>query len=601
MTMAMKLKVGDFYKCYGAWREVLAMGEPSPRFQDSEIMSVRLALPSKDLQQSILTTTYHQPATDDDIVKSNIVRTPDEMGAAVLDSFDGAIDTLGYSVFTGESLTSLFGKLNYGTINDYAEQVLKSEREYHHGSVKSWLSDNKVVQAEVPNYDTRLLVVNVYRPFKSELKDGNISLTRTAVDAKRDRQTSMKPGRAFRHMYPWLDDKSIARITEAWVEHSQPRELTLKVGKSASDFHRAYDHTRAEYRNPRTTYDRKSIASSCMQGVGRHYYDDGLETNVYASVGEAYASGDFAVAWLETTDGFIAGRVVYSDVAGLGRYNGPLYGACEQSLDELQTYLDSIDSGLGVDEWSGLKLAVVGDRSDPIVPYLDGGLAGDYYGDGFIKLSCTDGDLEFDNTDGTTSGGEVCNGCNDRLDENDAYYTDDGIMCEICFDDNYVHLECGTVIDRENAEYVHISRFRGFGQEWVCSDDAVYCEMIDQYWHVDDVVGSPNGDEWMPVHLAGEYPDTFPCLADDDDDADVDDDRVVDGIAVGSRVRLLNNGGFTGDGFVAGAEGRVTHIYSYKQSANVLKLADVSLDNVEGEHSFWIGREVEAITIEEAA
>ena len=125
--------------------------------------------------------------------------------------------------------------------------------------------------------------------------------------------------------------------------------------------------------------------------------------------------------------------------------------------------------------------------------------------------------------------------------------------------------------------------------------------MIDQYWHVDDVVGSPNGDEWMPVHLAGEYPDTFPCLADDDDDADVDDDRVVDGIAVGSRVRLLNNGGFTGDGFVAGAEGRVTHIYSYKQSANVLKLADVSLDNVEGEHSFWIGREVEAITIEEAA
>lgn len=519
MNTNLKLNVGDFVLSHAQWCEVLAMGDPQfEQGRCEDITAVRIAFACRDRLNSdasmvsIQTCTHYEGGS-----MEKLVRTREDMLLAVA-GCSSVYPCHPVTRFTCAGLLSArLVKLNYGSVQDYAAQSLHSERLYWDTSVKSWIFDTDVVRDIVNDRDFLKLILDVYRPFKSELKDGNITITRTAVDAKRDRQTSMKPGRAFRHMFPWLDDKALACITEAWVEHSAPRVLTLKTGKSALDFHRAYSHTRAEYRNPSTTRDRKSIASSCMQGINRNYYSDGEFMS--ASVGEAYASGDFSVAWLETEDGFIAGRVVYSDVDGTPHHHGPIYGACEQSLDELQSYLDGIDSGLDIEEWAGLRLAVVGDSDDPIVPYIDGYLRGSLSRcEKHILLSISGGDFEFDSTEGYITGGESCSDCGCSMAEDDTFFTDDGCMCETCFDSNYVVTEGGATLHTTDAIYVHTKTRWGSSEEWVREDEASYCEALDQYWHIDDVTYTEDGDDCIPTHLIGDFPELFPVDDDDEDE-----------------------------------------------------------------------------------
>ena len=506
MSDQMNVKVGDYYYKHGCWHEVLAMGVVQNETVSGNAC-VRIALPTYNNGCSIHTTTHFEGEE-----QAHKVMTKRDMDKSIENGYE-------YSspVYTASIFASFLGKPNYGTLEDFGNKVIQSEREFWNGNVKDWIAENEVIRECVNDYALRLFIANVYRPFTSTLTEGNISITRNAGDAERDRQTSMKPGRAFRHMFPFLDDKDLARITEAWLEHSAPRVLTLKVGNSASAFKRAYDHTRSAYRNPSTTHGRKSIASSCMQGVCRSYYDYSACESATASVGEAYASGDFTVAWCETPDGFIAGRVVYSDVDGVPHYNGPLYGACEQSLDMLQSHLDDIDSGLDVDEWDGLKFLVVGSYDDPIVPYIDGELSGTLTRcNKFITLSTGGGEFEFDSTEGYTTGGESCCECGDRTDEDSTFFTDDGPMCECCFDRNYIQTSDGETLHHEDACLVNSKTYYGFSSEYVANDDAAFCESVDEWWHIDDVTYTEDGDECVPTHMMDQFPDLFPAEVEDE-------------------------------------------------------------------------------------
>ena len=289
-----KLKVGDFVIAYGDWHEVLGIHTVS-----ADRGLIRIAIPSNDGGAFIVTRTFNNNSDNYAII------TGDSMVKTIASG-----EHFNCKVVTAACVTPNIGKLNYGNIHDYADAMLNADHNYSRTGLMSWICESTAVRKFVTHHAERYLAASIYRPYKSDLKDGNISLTRNATDAKRDRQTSMKPGRAFRHMFPSLSDKQIAEITESWIEESSPRELTLKTGKTALAFKRAYDHDRASYRNPVTTHARKSLATSCMQGVGRDYYDG--DEWVYASVGEAYASGDFTVAWLETSTGEIAGRVARS-------------------------------------------------------------------------------------------------------------------------------------------------------------------------------------------------------------------------------------------------------------------------------------------------
>lgn len=365
-------------------------------------------------------------------------------------------------------------------------------------------------------------VSNKFKLHKVSLGEGSsIVLYKDAKDLKRERTTTMKVGRALRHMFPDMDDKKLAKIAEGWIEQTAPRNLTLKVGKERANFRKAYKGIRASYRNPTTTHTRKSLSTSCMHTVEVEGY----------SPAEAFASGDFAIAWIETSEGHVAGRVVYSDQEGLDHYHAPLYGACEQSLDMLKAHLDSIESeeANGCD-WYGLRmLNLTSCLDNPIAPYLDVDLAGDIDSE-FITFS-RGGDATFESTDGYITGGHYCECCGDRVYEEESYWTEDGTMCQSCFHEGYVSLDCGESIRRDDAIEVRYS-YRSFTTNDVYYatefhhynfTDSVYCEVVDEYWHVDDVVETKDG-EYLPTHRIGDFPELF---NDDEEDNDNDKDQAT--------------------------------------------------------------------------
>jgi len=386
----------------------------------------------------------------------------------------------------------------YGTPEEVGQGYLHSERNYNRSAVRNFLVNGEVVDTVLTDHDLTMLVCNLHEPLKAE--GAAISLIRTGSDRKRGRRTTMKPGKAFRLMFPTLSDKDVATITEAWIELNSPRDLTLHVAKSREAFAEAYGADRAPYRNPVTTFTRKSIATSCMQHVFRTIHEGSTCTTV--SVGEAYASGDFAVAYLKDKDGLIAGRVVYSDVEGETRHAGPIYGACEQSLDMLQAHLDSLEVEYNVEAWAGLRFNLIGYDDDPVVPYVDGDIGGNPSRCGkYITLEKWGGLYCFDGTEGHVSPTVSCDECGAGLGEDEVTYTDWGPMCESCFDHSFVVLESGDVIDRDDAAEV-----RTLGWNGACTsimvhiDEAVYCETIDQYWYIDDVTIDDDGNA-MPTHL----------------------------------------------------------------------------------------------------
>jgi len=473
--------VGLFAKYAGFYGEIIAINEET---RGSRAARIAIAAEHRGEKYIHCTTLFtgrqeHRPLTRDEVTSMW-----DEITV----------------IFASDLESKVHSK--FGTLTEVAEALLACEVT-HNGStmVTRFISENVSPSNHITAHEA-----SIYAPMKED--NGLISLVRSTKDAKRYRRTTMKPGRAFRHMLSNLSDAELASLTEQWVEMTSPRDLFLHVGKDAKSFKRAYDDERAAYRNPITTLHRKSIATSCMQGVGRDYYNEDRERE-YASVGEAYASGDFAVAYLTDKDGLIAGRVVYSDAPDTPHKHGPVYGACEQSLDMLEAHLDNIGSELDVEAWAGLRLTSIGDADDPVVPYIDGELYCTPGSSKYLRLESY-GTHGFEGTDGYLTGGMFCECCGDSVNEDEAYMTEDGYHCEVCFDNHFVMTDHGDVLCRDDAIFVHTKSARwGINQEWVHHDEAVYCELIDEYWHVDDVVPSSSGCFYLPEHMTDQFPALF--------------------------------------------------------------------------------------------
>lgn len=344
-------------------------------------------------------------------------------------------------------------------------------------------------------------------------KDGSmISLYLNAKDRKRERRTTMKAGRAFRHMLSTLTNDQIASITEEWIENTAPRNFTLKVGGERKDFRRAYCGIRAAYRNPKTTSYRKSLATSCMHTV--KVDGDRCER---ISPAEVFATGDFKIAWLETDAGEIAGRVVFSNSED-NATSAPVYGACEQSLDMLEAYMSELGVAEGED-WEGLRLLSIDTHHGQVGPYLDCDLRGEVAGD-YITLSCN-GDIAFVNTNGYTDAGISCDHCGTSVSEDEVYHTDDSCLCDYCFNESYVFLDDGDICPIEDAVAAYtcnswLGRVRATCI-WVRLDEAAWCELLQEFWLADEVEMSECG-ECIPVHLVGDFPELFPV---DDEEEEV--------------------------------------------------------------------------------
>jgi hypothetical protein len=424
-----------------------------------------------------------------------------------------------YNKFTVSAMLGTQKPSKYGSFADLADAAIAAEvddRPFNISETKGlerfrrFCADQDLYGSHLSKYLTPYIHMA-----QAEEEGANIKLYLTAKDRKRDRLTSMKPGRALRHMFPNAHDTKIASATEAWIESTQPRDFTLVVGKERIDFRNAYNGNRGDYRNPACTYNRKSLATSCMQDVD--VYADGE----HISPTEAYASGDFEIAYL--TNGKegcamrIFGRVVFAP-GEVCIESGPVYGACEQSLDLLHKYLNdrAVEDGhetvaFDIDDgWCGLRLLAIRDRNDRLVgPYIDGCISGDLVGD-FIELSGR-GEFHFESTDGTIEQGCSCEHCGYGMDQDDTYFTDDGeTLCETCFNEAYVYLEDGDVVRMEDA--VHANFYSGGTRTltgWFLLDDVVHCECVDDYWVNDDCTYAEHTDQYVPNNMVDRFPELF--------------------------------------------------------------------------------------------
>ena len=442
------------------------------------------------------------------------------------------------AIYASEGITSY----KYGTPYEVAGRICQGKdydsRVEVDASTKKFYSFLQAARSSSPYhieldcFDHMIWGIEIYLPLPVE-NSSRISLYLTKKDYDRKRRTEMKAGRAFKHMFNTLTDKQIAHIAEAYIERSTPRDLTLHVGSKPDDFHTAYNVERAPFKNPGTTQLRKSIASSCMYDVSVNSIDYGT-----MSPAVVYGSGDFKVAWLEDTDGRIAGRVVYSDQCGdeYMTYHAPLYGACEQSLDMLQAHLDSIGSSKcnhDLGEWVGLRLLNIECTNSglSIAPYLDGDIRGRTDGK-YIYLTTCSADVSFDSTDGTVSGGTCCNICGTSMPEEDACYVDyDGNLCQDCFDEHYTYTADGDLIGSDRAVHANYrvnTRLNRVDEGIFDQDDVVYCDDLQEYWHCSDVVYSNEFDVYIPEHMTQEYPEYFPDLYPTDEDKDDDSSGQAD-------------------------------------------------------------------------
>ena len=359
----------------------------------------------------------------------------------------------------------------------------------------------------------------IYQPVLME--GGSIALYLNQRDLDRGRCTSMKVGRAFKHMFQNMSDAQVARLHDLWLDETRPRTFTLKVGRSIKDFSFAYTADRVVSRNLASTRaDYKSLAMSCMHGEEVLADYDGERLPM--SPASVYASGDFEIAYLveqNSEENKVAGRVIYSigskDEDGHvveDKINAPVYAACEQSGQMLRDHLSSIDchSSSDLSEWSGLRLLKIeaAHHDNYIAPYLDGDVACEL-GRKHIILD-TFGSIALSSTEGLLHDGVYCIICDVHISEDEAFYSDDGPMCDCCYHENYgICSESGDSHPIDDLIEVNYE-FAGnrFCHKIVHLDYARYCECVEQWWFEDDVTISDDGD-FVPTHRIDDFPELF--------------------------------------------------------------------------------------------
>ena len=406
-----------------------------------------------------------------------------------------------------------------------------------------WLRSNIDLDNEATGQHW-MMRLRAIQPIRSKISHGKISIYQTRKDADNDRHVAMKAGRAIRYIFPEFSDTEIEVMVDRFREKFSLRNYTLKTGREADDFVRAYSHTQADMDNPRTTTTRKAMAHSCMR-----YRFDQLPVHPVS----VYASGDFEIIWLEDSNGHIAGRcvIMVSEDIDIQPQAGPIYGVCEHSMDMIKHHLDSIIA-VGYEDrssWVGARLNRVEHRDGGFIgPYLDV-MPQSLEDDGDHLIVDEDGDINASDYHGVLGSNHytACTECGDRLTEDEYYHSEhtEENYCECCYNNEHTYCEYASemVHDSEITDVWVVNGHGNYVTESVseygrdmnfieCSDD--------RYWHSDDVVYCESEGVWVsPRSMDNDYfvsdwdnetyPNNVKCtLADGLDVADseiVDDDN----------------------------------------------------------------------------
>lgn len=335
---------------------------------------------------------------------------------------------------------------------------------------------------------------------------GNIALYLTEKQIETQKIQSLRPGKALRVLMPNLTDAELERLVDKFRKDFPTGDYVVKRGFEAADFKRAYSGAITNMQNPQTSYARKSLANSCM----RHDF-----SHLKHHPAEAYASGEFEMLWTETPDGLLkigSRMVVWHPPEGHRKHGtpqcGPVYGTCEYSMDLLQNLMVEAGAALFNDAtWVGAKLQRLNKDSGTVfLPFIDSEQGLDVYDD-YLEISDEDPDdcdCAANNTCGyaNISSGCTCAHCGHRMDEDEAYSTDDGDMCDSCYHNNYfICEEYHDTYPIEESTIVYYSARYGRGERVVCEgarDNNYTLCTNDEWWHSDDVLFLANGDALSP-------------------------------------------------------------------------------------------------------
>ena len=320
----------------------------------------------------------------------------------------------------------------------------------------------------------------------------------------------MKPGKALRHLFPWLNDSQIEFYVDRMRLELGERQYTLKTGTDAESFTLAYTGQQCRMENPNTTSYRKSLANSCMRydSIMHHDCDNDLRHPV-----EAYASGEFTIVYVTDQKGHVAARCVVWNGAYGKPVAAPIYGVCEASMNLVENYLQSINALYeGQGDWIGASLkAIEGKHGGYIAPYLDlCPQSLDIEGDSLVVTR--HGDINASDYSGLLDGEPesmcTCENCGDRYDaEDEGGFVDERSVCDSCYQDSY-YCEFYGEHTFQDCETVYLWRW-GRRHEEIWCDSAISdnAESVDgNYWRTSDLLGDYDGEYITPEQVDdGEY------------------------------------------------------------------------------------------------
>ena len=240
---------------------------------------------------------------------------------------------------------------------------------------------------------------------------------------------AMRIGRALRRMFPVLTDPEVDRLVDEIKAKLLARDFTVKKGKDAASFRKAYSYEQASYENVDTTWSKKHMANSCMR-----YSFDSLPKHP----AEAYASGEFTMIWLETPSGQIGGRCVVWTKPEIPQA-APIYCVSEAAYEVLHDELTKMGATHACSaSWVGACLVSNEYDMGWLAPYLDLeprqlSPRGDFLvvdECGTIDASGYGGILREDSH-------YQCEDCGDSVHEMDVVHVHDRAICPSCLSSDY--------------------------------------------------------------------------------------------------------------------------------------------------------------------
>ena len=358
--------------------------------------------------------------------------------------------------------------------------------------------------------------LKLFNPMRSAIAFGKISVYQSRKDYDNDRQVAMKPGRAFKLMFDLLDDATVLAWVDEYLDRFAPRQYNLQVSKKASDFTKAYVGEQVKTQNITHSYNHKSLANSCM----RYTFKDGNgPNNLPVHPVEAYASGDFTIAWVEDKDGLIGGRVVIYHDGSNDPQAGPIYGACDIAVRQLSDHIEAIGGEFADDgDWSGAKLVAhpypYGNSDSFIAPYLDiEPRSLSVSQDRKHLIIDHDGDLDANSYQGILSEGgrDLCISCQDNVHEDESYHSEHTgeTYCMDCYYEDHFHCDyTGEDVHMSQSIRVYAMCRHGEQDQNAC-ESILGCQAVEckdgKIWDVDDCFHCVDEDQWISPPDADDY------------------------------------------------------------------------------------------------